>query len=48
MEVEPTFLLKHFTLLGLEFQQWMALLVAIFLIEAAYLWLTRSKRTWMR
>jgi hypothetical protein len=45
MEVDPTFLLKHFTLFGLEFQPWMAVLVAIFLAEAVYLWLTHSKRT---
>jgi len=44
MEIEPTFVLKHFTLFGLELQPWMALLVAIFLINAVYLWLTRSER----
>jgi hypothetical protein len=46
MEIEPTFLLEHYPLFGLEFQPWMAILVAIFLVEAVYLWRTRSKRTW--
>jgi hypothetical protein len=43
MGIEP-FLVQHFKLFGLEFQPWMAGLVAIFVIDAIYLWLTRSKR----
>jgi hypothetical protein len=48
MEVEPSFWVEHFTLFGLQFQPWMAVIVAIFLVEAVYLWLTRSTRTWSR
>ena len=44
MEIDPTFLMKHFTVFGLEFQPWMGIIVAIFFAEAVYIWITRSKR----
>jgi hypothetical protein len=46
MEVEPTFLLQHFSLFGFEFQYWLGLVVALFVFYAIYLWGTRSKSTW--
>jgi hypothetical protein len=35
MEIEP-FLVQHFTLFGLQFQPWMAVVVGIFAINAVY------------
>jgi hypothetical protein len=42
MQIDPTFLVSHFTLFGLELQPWMLLVVTGFAVYLGYLRVTKQ------